>query len=68
MYGPVPIIPASGVPTLSPFASTQACDVTAAAFVPSAQWKTESGLLSFTVTSRSPVAETSSTRSWNVAR
>ena len=68
MYGPVPIIPASGVPTLSPFASTHACDVIAAAFVASAQWKTESGEPSFTVTSRSPVAVTSSTRSWKVAR
>ncbi len=68
MYGPVPIIPASGVPTLAAFASTQACDVIAAAFVASAQSKTESGALSFTVTSRSPVAVTSSTRSWKVAR
>ena len=44
LNGPVPIMPTSGVPTFAPFASTNACEVTAAAFVAAANCQTASGL------------------------
>ncbi len=68
VYGPVPTMPTFALPTFLPFLSRKALGTTAPTVVAGTYCHSASGCLSFTVSSRSPVASMLLTLSTKEAR